>query len=193
MNNAAENKLYTYTDYLTYPEGERIEIIDGHICKMAAAPTRIHQQIITELIFKIRQYIASTNGPCKVYPAPFDVILKNDDEDINNSKNIVQPDISVICNKNKLTDKGCTGAPDMIVEVVSPFNTSSDYVRKLNLYEQYKVCEYWIVNPMNETILVYILDESNQYAAPKNYTFKDKIKVHIYDNLEIDFNKLDLL
>lgn len=193
MHNAAENKLYTYADYLTYPEGERIEIIDGHIYNMAAAPTRIHQQIITELIFKIRQYISSNNGPCKVYPAPFDVILKNENEDINNSKNIVQPDISVICDKNKLTDKGCTGAPDMIIEVVSPFNPANDYVRKLNLYQQFQVREYWIINPMKETILVYILDENDQYAAPENYTFKDKIKVSIYDNLEIDFKMLDLM
>lgn len=193
MHNAAENKLYTYADYLTYPESERIEIIDGHIYSMSAAPTRIHQQIITELIFKIRQYISSNNDPCKIYPAPFDVILKNEDEDINNSKNIVQPDISVICDKNKLTDKGCTGSPDMIIEVVSPFNPNSDYIRKLNLYDQYKIREYWIVNPMNETILVYKLDKNNQYAAPESYTFKDKIKVGIYDNLEIDFKTLDLV
>lgn len=80
----------------------------------------------------------------------------------------------------------------MIVEVVSPFNPNSDYIRKLNLYDQYKVREYWIVNPMKETILVYSLDETNQYSAPDSYTFKDKIKVGIYDNLEIDFNSLEL-
>jgi Uma2 family endonuclease len=193
MSNTAENKLYTYNEYLAYPEGERIEIIEGHIYNMAAAPSRIHQKIITEMLFKIRQYIESNNGDCEVYPAPFDVILKNDDEDAVNSKNIVQPDISVICDKNKLTDKGCTGSPDMIIEVVSPFNPSSDYVRKLNLYDQYRVREYWIVNPIEETILVYKFDEvTNQYAAPKAYTFNDKIKVGIYDNLHIDFNSLDL-
>lgn len=153
----------------------------------------MHQQIITKLIFKIKQYIASNNGPCNVYPAPFDVILKNEDEDINSSKNIVQPDISVICDKNKLTDKGCTGAPNMIIEVVSPFNPSSDYVRKLNLYQQFHVRKYLIINPIKQTVLVYILDKNNLYAAPESYTFKDKIKVSIYDNLEIDFNKLDLV
>lgn len=192
MNNTAENKLYTYADYLTYPEGERIEIIGGHIYNMAAAPSRIHQKIIMELAAEIRNYIKTNNGSCEVYPSPFDVILKNKDEEVSNSKNIVQPDISVICDKNKLTDKGCTGAPDMIIEVVSPFNPNSDYIRKLNLYDQYKVREYWIVNPMDETILVYMLDKSNQYAAPKGYTFKDKIKVGIYDNLKIDFNSLGL-
>lgn len=103
----------------------------------------------------------------------------------------MQPDISVICDKNKLTDKGCTGSPDMIIEVVSPFNPSSDYIRKLNLYDQYKVREYWIVNPMEQTILAYRIDPAtNQYAAPKSYTFNDKIKVSIYDNLEINFAEI---
>jgi Uma2 family endonuclease len=192
MANTAKSKIYTYVDYLAYPEGERIEIIEGHIYNMSPAPSRIHQEIITELLFKIRQYIESNNGPCKIYSAPFDVILKNDTEENINSKNIVQPDISVICDKNKLTEKGCTGSPDMIIEVVSPFNPSSDYVRKLNLYEQFKVREYWIVNPIRKTVLVYVLAKNNQYEAPESYTFKDKIKVSIYDDLEIDFNLLDL-
>jgi Uma2 family endonuclease len=192
MNNTAENRTYTYADYKNYPEGERIEIIDGHIYGMAAAPSRVHQAIISDLITILNNYMKSNNIPCKVYPAPFDVML-TDVEDIENCKNIVQPDISVICNKNKLTDKGCIGAPDMIIEVVSPFNPSSDYVRKLNLYEQYKVREYWIINPMEQTVFVYKLDDDTmQYAAPKAYTFKDKIKVYIFKALEIDFNSLDL-
>ncbi|WP_270563846.1 Uma2 family endonuclease [Clostridium beijerinckii] len=184
-------KTYTYKDYLSYDENERIEIIDGEIINMSLAPSRIHQEIITEILFKIRQYIQSNNGPCKVYTAPFDVILKNDDDELISSKNIVQPDISVICDKNKLTDKGCTGSPDMIVEVVSNFNPRNDYIRKLNLYEQFKVKEYWIVNPMRRNILVYILTEGG-YDAPITYTFADKVKVNIYDNLEIDFNSIDI-
>lgn len=184
-------KIYTYKDYLTFDEGERIEIINGQIYNMIPAPSRVHQEIISALVIEIGNYIKFNNGPCKVYPAPFDVILKNDDEVLSNSKNIVQPDISVICDKSKLTDKGCTGSPDMIVEVISPFNPSNDYVRKLNLYEQFKVKEYWIVNPMRKNILVYTLTD-NGYDAPISYTFQDKIKVNIYDNLEIDFNSIDL-
>lgn len=185
------DKNYTYKDYLTYDEGERIEIIDGQIYNMTPTPSRVHQEIISVLIFEIGNFIKSNKGPCKVYPAPFDVILKNDDEDLINSKNIVQPDISVICDKNKLTDKGCTSSPDMIVEIISPYNPSNDYVRKLNLYEQFKVKEYWIVNPMRKNILVYTLTD-NGYDAPISYTFQDKVKVNIYDNLEIDFNSIDL-
>lgn len=185
-------KTYTYKDYLTYDENERIEIIEGGIYNMSPAPSRIHQEIIMEISAEIRNYIKSNKGPCKVYPAPFDVILKNDDEEVEDSQNIVQPDISVICDKNKLTDKGCTGSPDMILEIVSPSNASNDYVRKLYLYEKYKVKEYWIISPMKRNIHVYSLNDNDQYDEPKVYSFQDKVKVNIYDNLEIDFNTFDL-
>lgn len=191
MDNTAKNKLYTYVDYMAYSENERVEIIDGHIYAMSPAPSRIHQEIISTLVIEIGNYIKSSKGPCKVYPVPFDVFLF-DEETLDSCRNIVQPDISVICDKNKLTDKGCAGAPDFIVEVVSPYNPSSDYVRKLSLYEHFKVREYWIVNPMNENILVYRLDENMHYSAPETYTFKDKIKVGIYENLQINFADIEL-
>jgi Uma2 family endonuclease len=191
MENIAKDKQYTYADYMSYSENERVEIIDGHIYAMSPAPSRIHQEIISTLVIEIGNYIKSNKGPCKIYPAPFDVFLF-DEETLDSCKNIVQPDISVICDKNKLTDKGCAGAPDFIVEVVSPYNPSSDYVRKLSLYEHFKVREYWIVNPMNENILVYRLDENMQYSAPETYTFKDTLKVGIYENLEINFADIEL-
>ncbi len=189
--NAIDSTTYTYADYIKFTEDEPLEIIDGRILAMSPAPSRIHQKIILKLSTQIENYITSNNGSCEVYPAPFDVILKNDDEEISSSKNIVQPDISVICDKNKLTDKGCIGSPDMIVEVVSPFNPSNDYIKKLNLYNIYKVKEYWIVNPMKKNILVYTLTDTG-YDMPSIYTFNDKIKVNIYDNLEIDFASIDL-
>jgi Uma2 family endonuclease len=189
--NAIDSTTYTYSDYIKFTEDESVEIIDGRILAMSPAPSRIHQKIILKLSTQIENYITSNNGSCEVYLAPFDVILKNDDEEISSSKNIVQPDISVICDKNKLTDKGCIGSPDMIVEVVSPFNPSNDYIKKLNLYNIYKVKEYWIVNPMKKSILVYTLTDTG-YDMPSIYTFNDKIKVNIYDNLEIDFASIDL-
>ena len=185
-------KTYTYKDYMLYDENEKIEIIDGNIYNMSPAPSRIHQKLITEILFRIRSYIETNNGSCEVYPSPFDVILKNNDEVIEDCKNIIQPDISVICDKNKLTDKGCTGSPDMIVEVVSPYNPNNDFIRKLNLYDKYKVKEYWIVNPIKKNILVYKLDEKERYGMPDIYTFQDKVRVSIYDNLEIDFNSFNL-
>lgn len=182
---------YTYADYLTYEENERIEILDGQIYNMAPAPSRIHQYLIMEIAAEIRNYIKSNKGPCEVYPAPFDVILKDSNEDVMSALTVVQPDISVICDKNKLTDKGCTGSPDFIVEIVSPYNPSNDYVRKTYLYEKYGVREYWIVNPMKRAILVYTLDNGG-YDMPVTYSFNDKVKVSIYNDLEIDFSLFTL-
>lgn len=188
---AGENKVFTYKDYLTYDENERIEIIDGEVYNMCPAPSRIHQKIIMELAFEFKNYIKSKNGSCEVYPAPFDVILINDNEDINISKNVVQPDISIICDKSKLTDKGCTGSPNIIIEVISPFNPSNDYIRKAALYEKFKVQEYWIVNPIKKNILVYNLIETG-YDTPNIYSFEDTIPVSIFKDLNIDFSSLDL-
>lgn len=191
MDNTAKNKIYTYADYMNYPEGARIELIDGTIYDMSPAPSRIHQKLIVELSTIFNNHIKSNSGPCEVYVSPFDVFLTGD-KSLDNCKNIVQPDISVICDKNKLNDKGCIGAPDLILEIVSPFNPSNDYVRKLGLYEHFGVREYWIVNPMEKTIVVYRLDDTMHYSAPKFYTFTDTIKVGIYYNLEINFNKFDV-
>ena len=190
--NAIDNKIYTYNDYLKFSEDTIVEIIDGRISAMSPAPSRIHQKIVMDISYKIRQYIENNNGPCEVYAAPFDVVLKNDEEEALSSKNIVQPDISVICDKSKLTDRGCTGSPDMIVEVVSPSNSRDDYIKKLNLYEKFKVREYWIVNPIKKSILVYTLSE-NGYEMPDSYTFNDNVKVNIYNDLEVDFKSLNIL
>jgi len=104
-------------------------------------------------------------------------------------RTIVEPDISVICDRNKLTERGCTGAPDWIIEIISPGNSSHDYIRKLNLYADAGVREYWIVNPINNTVLVYYLEESKFEVS--SYTFQDKIKVNIYDDLWIDFVEIN--
>ncbi len=187
----AKNNIYTYDDYLKFTEEDKVEIIDGHIYNMSPAPSRVHQAIISELSYELKAYIKSKGGSCKVYPAPFDVVLIKDNENIKNSKDIVQPDISVICDKSKLTDKGCTGTPDMIVEVVSPFNPSNDYIRKLSLYEKYGVKEYWIINPMKKNILIYNLINTG-YDMPNIYSFNDTIPVSIFNELTIDFSTLDL-
>ncbi|MDE7479609.1 MAG: Uma2 family endonuclease, partial [Lachnospiraceae bacterium] len=135
-------KTYTEDDYYNLGEDVRAELIDGELYYMAA-PSRLHQKILNYLNTEINLYIRSKGGPCEVYPAPFAVKLFKDD------KNIVEPDISVICDPNKLTDKGCSGAPDWIIEIASPSNPSHDYVKKLNLYLDAGVREYWIVNPQS--------------------------------------------
>ena len=132
----------------------------------------------------IANYIDSKDGSCEVYPAPFAVKLFEDDD-----KTVVEPDISVICDPNKLTDRGCTGAPDWIVEIVSPSTSSHDYIRKLNLYAKAGVKEYWIIDPRTEKVFVYHLDQADVNAD--SYTFQDKIKVNIYDDLWIGFAELE--
>ena len=138
----AQAKLYTEDDYYNLPENVRAELIEGNLIYNQAAPSRIHQTILMELSGTIRDYLKSKGGSCRVYPAPFAVKLRKD------RKTIVEPDISVICDRNKLTDRGCTGAPDWIIEIVSPSNSSHDYILKLNLYADAGVREYWIVDPM---------------------------------------------
>lgn len=179
----AQLRPHTEADYYNLPEDIRAELIDGEIYYQAA-PSRIHQEILMFLSKKIANYIDSGHGPCKVYPAPFAVKLQE------SRKTIVEPDISVICDRSKLTDRGCTGAPDWIIEIVSPANSSHDYIRKLNLYTDAGVREYWIVNPRNQSIYVYLLEES-QFGT-QAYTFRDKIQANIYKDLWIDFQELDL-
>lgn len=133
----------------------------------------------------IANYIDSNKGPCKVYPAPFAVKLFSDDV-----RNVVEPDISVICDPNKLTDRGCTGAPDWIVEIISPSTASHDYIYKLNLYAKAGVREYWIVDSNSKKIFVYHLEQPDFKADC--YTFQDRIDVNIYDDLQIDFKELGL-
>jgi len=180
----AQAKIYTEEDYYNLPENVRAELIEGNLIYNQAAPSRIHQTILSELHTVINNYIKSKGGSCRVYPAPFAVKLRED------RKTIVEPDISVICDKDKLTDRGCTGAPDWIIEIVSPSNSSHDYVRKLNLYMDAGVMEYWIVNPIDQSVYVYFLEE-NKFKTTA-YTLQDKIKVNIYDDLWIEFAELGL-
>lgn len=179
-----QKKTYTEEDYYNSPEDIRIELIDGQIYYQAA-PSRIHQTISGELYTAINNYIKSKKGTCRAFAAPFAVNLST-----NNEKNIVEPDISVICDHNKLTDRGCSGAPDWIIEIVSPGNPSHDFIYKLNLYAKSGVREYWIVDPRTETVLVYYLEQKE--FGVKAYTFQDKIEVNIYEDFTINFQDLDL-
>lgn len=173
---------YTEEDYYCLPENVRAELIDGQFYYMSA-PSRIHQEILGFLFKKIVNYIDLKKGECKVYPAPFAVKLF-----LESDRNVVEPDISVICDPDKLTDRGCTGAPDWIVEITSPSNSSHDYVRKLNLYMNAGVREYWIVDPHSRKVFVYYLEQTAFKADC--YDVQDRIKVNIYDDLWIDFKEL---
>lgn len=175
--------FYTEEDYYNLPENIHAELIDGQFYYMAA-PSRVHQRILSELHLTIGQYIRTKGGNCHVYPAPFAVKLFEEKD------TVVEPDISVICDSNKLTDRGCTGAPDWIIEIISPGTASQDYVRKLNLYMDALVREYWIVDPHTQKIHVYCLNETDFSLVI--YTFQDKVKANIYEDLTIDFSELQL-
>jgi len=174
---------YTEEDYYNLPENVRAELIDGQIFYQAA-PSRLHQKIVMTLSKNIANYIDAKGGSCEVYPAPFAVKLRKD------RKNIVEPDISVICDKSKLTDEGCLGAPDWIIEIISPSTSSHDYIRKLNLYADAKVREYWIVDPEKQRVIVYFLEKDK--FKMETYSFQDTVAVNIYEDFSIDFKSIEL-
>ena len=176
--------ITTLEEYEELPEDARAEVFDGQIYYMAS-PSRIHQALITNLITTFHTYIQKKNGDCEVFPAPFDVILSK------NPLTIVQPDIMVVCDKDKLDEQRCNGAPDFIIEIVSPSNLSDDYIKKAYYYENYGVQEYWIVDPKRKTITVNYF-EGNIVSV--QYPFDSTIKVNIYDDLFINFSDIaDLL
>lgn len=177
-----KEETYTIDDIYALPEGERAELIDGYIYYMAP-PSRKHQEISGELYADIKEYIRSHGGRCKVYAAPFAVYL---DE---RSNTYVEPDISVICDPDKLDDRGCKGAPDWIIEIVSPASKKMDYLLKLLKYRFAGVKEYWIVDPEKNRVIVYNFtgDES-----VNDYTLQDFVKVGIYEDFVIDFGSMEL-
>lgn len=176
-----QNKSYTTDDIYHLPEGQRAELIDGQMYMMAP-PTRRHQQMLGALYRKIADYIDKNGGSCEVDIAPFAVFLNADD------KNYVEPDISVICDADKLTDKGCTGAPDWIIEIVSPGSRRMDYYTKLFKYQTAGVREYWIVDPEKNRIIVYLFESDDA----QEYTFLDSVKAGIYEDLTIDFRSINI-
>ena len=176
-----ETGPYTIEDYYALPDERRVELIDGLFYDMAAPSVR-HQDIVGNLYYRIFDHIMRSGKGCKVFPAPFDVKLTDD------GKNVVEPDIVVICDPGKLDDKRCNGAPDWVIEVVSPGSTDKDYIRKLELYKRAGVREYWIVDPSTEQIYVYNLEG---LARVRTYAFTDEIPVGIADDgWVVDFGEI---
>lgn len=171
---------YTSEDYWNLPEGERAELIGGKFYDIAP-PSQIHQEISEQIYKTLANYIDARRGSCKVYAAPFAVNLDANDKDW------VAPDISVICDPNKLTDRGCSGAPDLIFEIVSPASRKLDYGIKNGIYSQSGVREYWIVDPAKEKVVVYYYDRDSD---PCLYSYDSDIPVGIYPGLSIKINDL---
>lgn len=183
-----EKTYYTYADYLSFEDDERMEIINGEIVMMSS-PGTIHQRISTELL---RQFADFLDGkPCEVFSAPLDVrLFEKAGDDPKDVDTVVQPDILVVCDKNKIDDKGIKGAPDLVVEILSPSTQSHDCFVKLNLYQQAGVREYWIADPETETVRVFLLDDEGIYRTAKAYKRTDIVKVSTLNGCFIELGKV---
>lgn len=168
-------KTYCINDIYALPDGQRAELIDGQIYDMAPL-NFIHQKLVSKFNTKIENFITDHRGDCQVLPAPFAVFLNND------SYTYVEPDLSVICDRSKLDDKGCNGAPDWVIEITSPSTASRDYGAKLFKYRSAGVREYWIVNP--KTRIVNVFDFEHDIAAAQ-YSFDEAISGYIFAELSI--------
>ena len=179
------NKLYTVDDIMALPDGVRAELIDGQIYYMAC-PNIIHQGLLRELAIAFSLYQRSSGKSCQTYFAPFAVFIQRD------KYNYLEPDLLVICPKDENDDRlqfnGCHGAPDLVVEIVSPSSKTMDFIRKTTKYAENGVREYWIVDPATERVLIYSFEKDE---FPVTYTFQDTIPVGIVDNFSIDFTKLN--
>ena len=177
---------YSYADYLKWDFEEIVELIKGKVFKKAAAPNRKHQEVSMNLSRTLGSFLKGQK--CKVYAAPFDVRFGRNPED-KNVDSVVQPDISVICDSSKLDDKGCFGAPDLIVEILSPSNSRVQLHNKFDLYQEFGVREYWIVHPVECSLLIYTL-VGGKYQSSKLFTSGDKIISTVLLGFELDLEEV---
>ena len=185
INQLDQSKHYTYADYLTWRLKDRIELIMGRIFRMSPAPSSEHQQIVSALHGNIYQYLK--NKECRVFPSPYDVALASPSGKLDT---VVQPDITVICDLSKITEKGCLGAPDLVVEVASKSSIKKDLHEKYSLYEQCGIKEYWMVLPAERSLIIFTLDDNGVYQAAKPLTCGDKVVSQVLSGLEIDLDEI---
>lgn len=166
------SKKYTYADYLTWKFEERVELFRGYVFKMSPAPNLRHQKIVGDIYGSIWTFLKKEK--CQVFIAPFDVRLPVPKK--KNPTTVLQPDITVVCDEKKLDVQGCNGSPDLVVEVLSPGNTKKEMKSKLQIYQDAKIPEYWIVNPEHEFVIIYTLNKKGKYISSLPYTSDDIIE-----------------
>ncbi len=180
-----KDRPHTYADYITWSAEHRYEIIQGLVYNMAPGASDVHQAVSVDLIYQFRASLKDKK--CKVFHAPFDVLLPENGELFENSTNIVQPDILVVCDKDKIRQRGCYGPPDLVMEILSPSTAKRDFKDKRRLYQRSGVREYWIVDPVNRTVHIYKRGENGAYGFPDIFAEDEKINVSLCDHeFEID-------
>jgi len=185
------NKRYTYADYLTWVDDKARELIGGFINMMSPAPRMAHARINTKILWNLESVVKRNKGKCEVFTSPFDVRFPKHGETADDKiDTVVQPDICVICDLSKLDERGCCGAPDMIVEILSPSTLKKDVTEKFALYEESGVKEYWIVQPKEKAINVFLLQDNGKYDDGTIYEFEAKVPVYIFDNHLIDLKDI---
>lgn len=184
----SEKVKYSYADYLTWNDDQRWELINGVPLLMSPAPNRIHQTVLRRLAYQIENYLRGKE--CELFFAPFDVRLEQAEVSDNKAFHVVQPDLLVVCNPSKLDNHGCIGAPDWIVEIISPSTASHDHIVKREIYEKFGVKEFWIIQPDEYIVMVYRLNQEGNYEKPDVYSKSDVIAVGILPELQIDLNPI---
>ncbi|MEC0228195.1 Uma2 family endonuclease [Paenibacillus alba] len=179
VSNPDEKKIHTFQDWQTWDGAW--ELINGKPYNMSPAPTSLHQFIVGELHFALRAYFQ--NQSCYVFVAPFDIFF-SESENYESPDHVTQPDLSVVCSKDQITKNGCLGAPTLIIEVLSPSTALKDFNEKFNLYQKYGVQEYWIVDPGNQTVHVYSLQDGS-YQIRQLYTEQETIQSNVFKELHV--------
>ncbi|HEB62430.1 MAG TPA: Uma2 family endonuclease [Bacteroidetes bacterium] len=190
INQLDFSKKYNYSDYLTWQFKERVELLKGYIFKMSPAPNVRHQRISGDIYFELRKFLV--DKPCQVFSAPFDVRLPLPKEKQKEGKidTVVQPDITVICEESKLDEQGCNGAPDLVIEILSPGNTKKEMKNKLEIYQLAGIPEYWLVDPEHAFVIIYTLNEQANYIGSIPFTDEDKARSFILKGFELDLSKV---
>jgi Uma2 family endonuclease len=181
------NKTYTYADYLKWTFDERLELIKGKIFKMSPAPGSVHQRLSLRLARWVGNYLEGKS--CEVFTAPFDVRLPRRSIDDKEILTVIQPDVCIICDAKKVDDKGCLGAPDIVVEILSPGNNKKELQNKYEVYEEAGVLEYWIIQPLEKTFFKYIL-EDNHFKASRLLTIGDEVTSPILPGFVLNLDEL---
>jgi Uma2 family endonuclease len=183
FNEIDASLTYSYANYLNWLFPERVELIKGKIFKMSPAPSSVHQEVIGNIFLKLGNFLKKQ--PCKVYVSPFDVRFPKDSNNDKAIFTVLQPDICVICDRSKIDARGCIGAPDLVVEVLSPGNSKMELLNKYKVYEEFGVKEYWVVSQSDQNILIYTLNEEGKFQPSKIFTLSEKITSSVLPGFEL--------